>query len=91
MFNDFQTVENNSNFPKYFEKAIYKMKMFKRSLKNYITDKKRLEMSKRKFSSLDIQEVHIFMKRIIIAENYNISEFKLTESLPGLFTIEYKN
>ena len=46
-------------------------------------------LSKNKFSGLDIEEVRVFMEKIISVENYRLEDFKLKENLPGLFTIEY--
>ena len=89
LFNEFNIAENNLNILKSFEKVIYSLKMSKRLIKNYITDKSILKMSKSKFSSLDINEIKVFMEKIIQVENYKLDEFKLTESFPGLFTIEY--
>ena len=46
-------------------------------------------LSKNKFSGLDIEEVRVFMEKIISVENYKLEDFELKENLPGLFTIEY--
>ncbi len=70
------------------EKIIYKLKMVKRNLVNYLSDKGQLNLAKRKFPYLTFNEVNIFMRKIVEVEEYQQKDFVLKENFPGLFTIE---
>ncbi len=87
MFDDFK-IKNKKFFP-FLEKTLFKLKTYKRFIKNYMNDKNSMILSKNKFSGLEIEEVRVFMEKIISVENYRLEDFKLKENLPGLFTIEY--
>ncbi len=87
MFDDFK-VQNKKYLP-FIEKLFFKLKTYKRFIKNYVNDKNTMILSKNKFSGLDIKEVRVFMEKIISVENYKLEDFELKENLPGLFTIEY--
>ena len=87
MFDDFK-IKNKKFFP-FLEKTLFKLKNYKRFIINYMNEKNSMILSKNKFSGLDIEEVRVFMEKIISVENYKLEDFELKENLPGLFTIEY--
>ncbi len=78
-----------NNLSPSLEKIIYKMKMVKRNLINYVSDKGQLNLAKRKFPYLTFKEVNIFMRKIVEVEGYHQKSFVLKENFPGLFTIEF--